>query len=355
MATKLFSNHISTKYGRLTASSPTPGMAQSAAGGDTVIVNFAHVGSSSMAETTDHEVITVELEAGEPVGSVDLDVVRSGLENEQNMVRTHAANVALGVAQADGDRAVELAPALRDAIRDDHRVVVHRTVAALAVVADEAPERVEPAVGRLVELLDYDVPSVETNAARALAALAVETPGVLVDHVDALTAAVAAEPEDLVDPEAIADAEYDDQARSLNLYNASHVTEQAGARQVVANLLVTVADHDPATVAPHVSDLVETLSTNDATVQTAVVDALASVAEADAATLAGTGTVDTLSALLDHPDETLVATTVATLGHVGDPAAVDSLRAVADDADRDADLREFAAETADVLATTDDE
>jgi hypothetical protein len=99
-----------------------------------------------MAETTDNEVMAVELDEGEPVGPVDLDVVRSGLESEQNMVRTHAANVALGVARHDTDRAVALAPALRDALRDDHRVVVHRTAAALVVVAEEAPDRVEPVV-----------------------------------------------------------------------------------------------------------------------------------------------------------------------------------------------------------------
>jgi HEAT repeat protein len=307
-----------------------------------------------MVETTDHEVMAVELDEGEPVGAVDLDVVRSGLESEQNMIRTHAANVALAVAKADDGRAVALSQALCEAVRDDHRVVVHRTVAALAVVADEAPDRVEPAVDRLVELLDYDVPSVGTSAGRALGALAVESPGALVDHVDALVAAAVTEPEDVVDPEAIADAEYDDQARTLNLYNASHVTEQAGARQVAANLLVTVADHDPTVVVPHVPELVDALSTNDATALTALVDALGSVAQAEAEAVRAAGAVDTLSELLDHPDETVVATAVTTLGYTGDPTVVDSLREVADDADRDADLREFAAETADVLATVDD-
>jgi len=315
-----------------------------------------------MEETTDHEVMAVELDEGEPVGSVDLDVVRSGLASDENMVRTRAANVALGVARADVDRAVELAPALRDALRDDHRVVVHRTAAALAIVAEEAPERVEPAVDRLVELLDYDVPSVETSAARSLGALAVEKPAALVDHVDALVAATVEEPEDVVDPESIAEAEYDDQARTLNLYNASHVTEQAGARHVTANLLVAVADDHPDALASHVPELVDALSTNDATVLTALVDTLGSVAQADADAVAqadanavaGTSAVDALSGLLDHPDETVVATTVATLGYVGDPAAVDSLRELAGDGDRDADLREFAAETADVLATVDD-
>lgn len=302
-----------------------------------------------MTDAPDHEVLAVDLDDdGRPEEEVPLDVVRSGLANDDDQVRARAATVGAGVALRDRDRAADLAPALCEGVRDDHSVVVYKSVLALSFVAEDYPDRVKPAVGRLVELLDHEVPNVRTRAARTLAAVVDDDPGAFTDHVDGLVDGLYRELDDVVDTRAAGETRTKSQAQKIHRLNREYKLDRAEANQSAAGVLVEVADHDPAALAAHVPDLVELLSVHDVAVLTAVVDALGSVAEHDPDAVAEA--VDPLVDLLDHPNDGVVATAAAALGFAGDPAAVDPLRTVASDEDRHEDLRDLAEETADFLA-----
>lgn len=305
-----------------------------------------------MADPGGHPIEAVELAEGVPRDDVAPATVRSGLESDRATVRSTAATVAAGLAQSDPDALSELAPALVDRLGDDQRVVVYQSLIALSHVARDDPGSLVPAVDRLVARLSDDLPVIRTLSARILGFVVLERPGVLADHAGALVDAALADPDEVLDADAIADEVSDRHGRrSLEEVNRRARTQTVLARQTVANVLVEVAAHDPDAVGAHVDGVVDLLE-DDAGVVTAAADVLRILAEADPALVEPT--IDSLCDVLDHPDESVVATAVPALGHAGDPSAVSALRDLAADEDRSAELRELAAETADFLESSGD-
>lgn len=300
-----------------------------------------------MTDATTHDIMAVELEEDEPAEDVPLETLRSGLESEKNLVRTHAAQVAGAVFATDLAMVKELVPTLIDLLEDERNGVIVHSSAALTVVADDEPSLLEPAMPRLVELLHEDLSVLRSHAARILGLIALEHPEYLTDHVETLVAAFAQEPVEPIDRDRIAQTDYDfSNTDDLERVNQDEERRQIAARGVVSHLLVELADEDPELVTPHVDRFVDLLDEIDLRVVTACEEMLGIIAQENPDAV--TDAVGPLCDLLGHRDETVVANAIMALGFVGDEAAVEPLRAIAadeQDHDRSEDLRELASET----------
>ncbi|WP_226010475.1 HEAT repeat domain-containing protein [Halomicrobium salinisoli] len=279
-----------------------------------------------------------------PPAEIDLDLVRAGLESENNLDRTQAAQVVSTMAAEDPALVEPLVPTLVGLFDDERTVVLKEVLFALSVLAEDDPDHVADDVGGLIDLLDHDVPLIRSVAARALRPVAVDRPAVFAAHVDDLLTVVERPVEDPTegyepDPNA-----HSAQVRTINDVRDKAERRQLAARAVAAHVVVAVADRDAAAVTDHVDRLADLLDDDSPAVTAAAADALASVAEDDPDAVAGV--TDALIGTFDSPDDPTRASAVAVLGFVGDEAAVEPLRELADDDEADEDLRELAAETA---------
>lgn len=307
-----------------------------------------------MTDATTHEIMSVELDEDDPPEDVSVETVRSGLESEDNLVRAHAAHVAAGLTAGDLDAAKEVLPTLIDCLDDERTAVVVQCSVALTVIAEDEPSLLEPAVSSLVDLLDHDLSIVRSHAARILGLVALEHPEYLRDYVDVFVEAISREPTKPIDRETLAEKtdgmKWDD---GLEQINRDEEERQVFTRGVAANLLVEVAELDPSLVESHVPRFISLLDDVDLRVVLACVEILGTIAEEDPDAV--TEAVGPLEELLTHDDETVVANAIMTLGFIQDPATVEPLRELADGhqaQERDDDLRELAAETADFIESS---
>lgn len=299
-----------------------------------------------MSDATSHEVLEIEVEEDEPLEGVSPSVLRSGLESEDPMVRAHAARVAEAVAVGDEETILEVLPTVIDRLDDDRRVVVTKCAIVLSVVAEDHPEALEPAVPGLVELLLHEMSLIRILASKALGYVAVDHPEFLLDNEDVLIDATLLEHrEDVIDRDTL--YEETDSHTNFEVINQQNVDEDARqmvTRQAAANLLVEVGELEPERLVPETDRIAEGLADQNPSVVAACLDVLGQIAREDRAAVAEHS--DAIVECLDRPDGPTVASAVATLGYARDPAAVEPLRDLAADEDRDEDLRELAAETA---------
>lgn len=301
-----------------------------------------------MNDATGHDILDVQVGPDDPATDVSVQTLRSGLESEDNGVRLQAASVASFVPREEIETLEAVTPQLLDLLDDEKGVIVNQATIALAIVAEESPELLEDGVPRLVELLVHDHSHVRAMAAKALGHVVVDHPEYFTDLIDPLVAAAVTPPTDAVDVDKLDDPSIERSQRETLLgLNHEEATRQQYAREITANLLVEIADHDPAAVAPHASDLLVLVEEGNVPLRTSTADVIARVAREDPEAVADA--VDPLCGLLDHDDESLVATVVSALGFIGDPAAVEPLRDLAADERRNEDLRDMASETADFL------
>ena len=278
---------------------------------------------------------------------IDIDRVETGLESDENLIRTHAAQLTTALAAEDPQSITPLVPTLAEMFDDDRSVVLKEVLFSLSLLAEDDPDAVVDVAGDLVGVLDHDLPLINSAGARALRPLAVEHPTAFVEHVDELLTVVerpVSDPMEGLDPSPNPDVV---RAETVENVRAQSQRRQLAARVVAANVVVEVAHVETGAVLPHTGRLVELLDDDDPAVRSASAGALATVAEHLPDTL--DEAVPSLTDALDDVDDTTRARAVAALGYVGDDAAVDPLRELAADEDADEDLREMAAETADFL------
>ncbi len=271
----------------------------------------------------------------------EIDLVRAGLESENNLDRTHAAQVVSAMAAEDVELVEPLAPTLVGLFDDERTVVLKEVLFALSLLAEDDPDSVADDVGGLIGLLDHDVPLIRTVAARALRPVAVDQPEVFAAHVDDLLTVVEQPVEDPTEGYEPDPSAHSAQIRTINDVRDNAERRQLAARAVAAHVVVEVADRDPAAVADHVDRLADLLDDDS---PAAAADALANVAEGQPDAVGGV--TDALIGTFDDQDDPTRASAVAALGFVSDEAAVEPLRELADDDEADEDLRELAAETA---------
>ncbi|EMA52589.1 MULTISPECIES: HEAT repeat domain-containing protein [Halococcus] len=279
---------------------------------------------------------------------IDIERVRAGLTDEENLVRTHAAKIAGALADQDPDVVVPVVPTLLDRLAEDHSVVLKESLTALALVADERPAELTDGVPALVDLLDHDLPLVRTFAARVVRPLAAEHPEWFATELDDLLATLDSEITNLVEgleEPPMGGLSTFEQYRAIGEEGRKR---QLAARAVAANVVVAVAEADSGALVEHVPAVVDLLDSDDTLLVTTSADVIASVAE-DYPEAVSDAT-DPLCACLDTHDGAVRANAVTALGYIGDDSAVGPLREVANDAEADEDLRALAAETADWLA-----
>lgn len=301
-----------------------------------------------MTDQGDHAVLALDPETVSPA-DVSPETLQSGLDCADNRTRVHAARVAASVATDDPDAVAGLVPTLVDALEDERTLVVVHSSLALRAVAESDPVVVEPAVDSLVDCLGRDAPVVQAGAAEVMKQFLSADVGPFLDELDRLVEYVVSEPADgLADGVAPPDGPApgaDPRQAALESVLEDDRERRRHARIVVANLVAELATVAPERVAPHVPELSSVLDPerDDAATLTTVADVIATVAEHDPD--AAAAAVDPLIDVLDHPDLTTVATSITALGYVGDPAAAEPVRAVATERD-DEDLCALAAETA---------
>jgi hypothetical protein len=299
-----------------------------------------------MPATGADDIRDIDPETATP-GEVDIERVESGLRSDDNLVRTHAAQLTTALAAEDPHSIQPLVPTLSGLFDDDRAVVLKEVLFALSLLADDEPEAVVDVAGDLPAVLNHDLPIVNSAAARVLRPLAAERPDAFTDHVDQLLAVVerpVSDPMEGLEPSPNPDAVRTETVENIR---GQSRRRQLAARVVAVHVVVEVAEIKPASVSPHSDRLLALLDDDNPAVRAAAAGTLAALAEHRPTEL--NEVVPPLIDALDDVDETVRARAVAALGHLGNDAAVDPLREVAGKEDTDADLRDLAAETADFL------
>lgn len=299
-----------------------------------------------MPATGADDIRDIDLETATPE-EVDIERVESGLRSDDNLVRTHAAQLTTALAAGEPRSIEPLVPTLSGMFDDDRAVVLKEVLFALSLLADDDPEAVVDVAGDLIGVLNHDLPIVNSAGARVLRPLAAERPEVFSDHVDELLAVVehpVSDPLEGLEPSPNPDAVRTETVENIR---GQSRRRQLAARVVAAHVVVEVADVDPASVSPHSDRLIALLDDDDPAVRAAAAGALAALAEHHPEEL--DEVVPSLIDALDDVDDTVRARAVAALGYLDADAAVDPLREVAGNEDADADLRDLASETADFL------
>lgn len=304
-----------------------------------------------MTDATSHDILSIDVEPEEFVSDVPVDVLRSGLESDDEKVRRHAARVAASLSEDELETVVEVVPQVTDCLGSESRVIASKSAIALSIVAEERPAELEDAVAPLVDLLVDDLALLRVYASRALAHVSLEHPEFLLGTEETLVAALGLEPEVPMDREKLREeTPTAENFESLDRYNVEEERRQIAARSVAANLLVEVADLEPERLVPYAQYVVEALDSKRPTVVLASLDVLGQVARIDAD--AASPAVEPVSEYLEASDDQLAATAVTTLGYIGDGRSVEPLRELAVDDDRDQDVRELAEETATFIEQT---
>lgn len=286
-------------------------------------------------------------------GAVDIDVIRSLFDAEQDHVRDTALKCLIYVGRDDPDRVAEVADDVIERLDDEFPVAGSTATSVLATIAAERPDAVRPALPKLVGKLDENPPLTGYRAARALAPLLEYDPEGFVPEADALLDILIDPPEVWApEPSELAELPNDEREQLRNLLEsrkdeiAKDQARTKGVRELAAHALVEIAAIEPDAIADRLEELPPALSNDPALARAATIDAIGTVARS--APDAAAPTVDALIERLDDA-EFVRGHAVRALGFAEASAAVEPLRDLAR-ADVDDELGALAAETADWLA-----
>lgn len=293
-------------------------------------------GSLGTLETLDPASVTGD--------DVSVAAVQDALAVDDPLTRQHACAVCLHLAADSPDDAVQYVDVLLEAFEDESVVVVQRAAAALVTIAEAHPEVFEGAGKIVIDLYDHDISTVRVYAAKLLAQIAVDHPAFLEPTIESLVEALAAE--DSIEPVSADTSVEEATMDAIRRQDAEEQKRAQLARETAANVVVSIAEHRPASLVPTVEQLTTLLHEDATPVVAAVVDALGVVAEAhpDAVQESIPDLVD----LLGHDDAVVRARAVRALGFAGAEDQTEAVRRIAEN-DPDEDLRELAAETVDWL------
>lgn len=276
--------------------------------------------------------------------TVDRADLRTALTDGSNRQRVHAAKITATLAASDPDYVEPLVPTIAEGLGDERVVVDRELASALASVADESPEALDPAVGPLVGLLAHDVPVVRSVAAMPVRLLAVDDPDLFTSHVDGLLNALE---HTIDDPTAGFEAEPLEEPDRFELHQTITQDEerrQLVARTITAAILSEISDRTPTALADHADRLIALLDSDSPTVVGASADCLGALAETGADVSRATQPLcDALDAWTH--DDAIRAQLVRAIGRVGEPAATPAVERVAADDSASTELCELARET----------
>ncbi|GAA0243092.1 hypothetical protein GCM10009000_068410 [Halobacterium noricense] len=229
---------------------------------------------------------------------------------------------------------------------DDNVAVSLRAFAVLDAVAEREPSALDGKLVGTVSALDSEIVDAQLAGATLLGTLVVKRPDLVAPYARQLIEAIrATEPEpevrdfgDVVDDEVT--------RRTLQEHEAAERGRRIFGRRTLINVVVAITEQEPSSSFDVVDNLVVLFEDVDPSVVGGAIDALGELAAANPSVVAPVG--DRLRDCLDHDHRVVRARSVRALGRLGDDAAVEKLRALAE-TDDDENVRTIAAETADFL------
>ncbi len=280
---------------------------------------------------------------------IDETAVHAALASSNPMVRQRGVEVCETLAEADVDAVRPFLDEVAPLAADGNVVVSLRAFAVLDAVSEREPSALDGRLADPVSAVDSEIVDVQLTGATLLGTLVVKRPDLVAPYARQLIEAIrATEP----DPEVrdFSDVVADEVTqRTLREHEESERTRRISARRTLINVVVAVTEQEPASSFDLVDDLVTLLGDVDPGIVGGAIDALGELATENPSAVAPVS--DRLRECLDHDRTVVRARAIRALGHLGDDAAVEKLRILAD-SDADENVREIAAKTANFLEDT---
>lgn len=275
--------------------------------------------------------------------SVDDAEIRAALDSSRPLVRQRGARVCATLAEDDPESVRPLVDDLGAALCDDNPGVAQTAASALQEVASADPAAVVGVVDQAATLAESDLGGLRVAGAQLLVTIARERPADCRPAVEPLLDSLGRPPRDAADESLAACVDDSVTQRTIADHEQEEQRYETLARQLFANVLVSVADARPESMVSHVEAVAVLTDDEDPVVCGAALDGLAAVArERPAAVRPVAGSV---LGCLDAEAPTLRARAIRTLGFLENDRYVDQLRTVAE-TDSDEEIATFAAETA---------
>ncbi|QIB73908.1 HEAT repeat domain-containing protein [Halogeometricum borinquense] len=280
-------------------------------------------------------------------GDVAIPTLRAALADDENLVRDRAAAVCVTFADEDVEVVLPLLPAIITAARDENVNVALKAVTVLNVVAQQRPTELKETTETLATLLTHDLPRVQLFAAKAVQTIGAEHPEWFTSHPEPLLEALRA---DITDPTSeateLTGTMADPLQRQFAAVSHGEQFQQYSVQATAGNLLIEIADRDPAAIAPYAPAIMDALTAEDLNVVACAAEILGRIGQME--TVDTAELVPPLVECLDSESEVVAARAITALGHIGSATAVEPLRSAAKRYDN-GDLRELAVRTADWL------
>lgn len=275
--------------------------------------------------------------------TIDTDEVRAALTSSRAHVRQRGARACERLVEADVDAVRPLVADLGRALTAENPGVVQSAASALTEIAEADVAAVESVVQQAASLADADLAGVQLSGAQVLAVVGRERPAYCSPVVGTLVESLG-QPLPTTADDSLAESVDDWETRQTIRQHEQEEQEQASlARQLVANVVVAVAEADPAAVTDHVANVADLTDHEDPVVRGAALDTLGAVGrEYPSAVTPFTAAV---VACLDADESVLRSRAIRALGHVGAADCVEALETTAE-SDPNDDVAAFAEETA---------
>lgn len=299
-----------------------------------------------MADESTDDLADVDAESGS-LGEAEERDIRAALRSDSPIERRDGARTCAMIAGESVDAVVPLVEDLAPLLEADRVSIAQHAGSAMLVVTTERPEEVLDAVPEITTLATHEVDGPRLLGANLLRTLAVEHPEALSDDVHRLLPVLHEETGPYEPSAAVTDVDDPDARLSITEQEQEEHKKKLESLGTIANVVVAVAEAEPAALFDHVDELVELLDHDDGTIAGATIDAIAEIASADPNQ--ASPAFDALVESLDRDDERIQARTIRALGFLEDERAVEPLEEIAGKSE-DEDVAELATETAAFLA-----
>lgn len=298
-----------------------------------------------MSDDTSVPVGDVDPESGE-LSERDVADIREALQADEPITRQEGARTCKLVAQENPGALRPLVDDLVGLLEDDNVSAAQQAGTVLLGVATEHPDELTDAVPAIVTLAEHDVNAVQLIGAQLLSKVVVERPAAAAPEVERLISILHDHPGSFESSEGADMVDDPDTRQTIVAHEQEEHGMQLQTQGTIANVLVAVAEAEPAAFRDHVDELIDLVDHDDSSLAGLAVETLTEVGEAhpDAIEPAYDRFVDAL----DHDDQRVYVRAVRALGVLGDDRAVEPLRDLAESTD-DEDVEELAEDTATFL------
>lgn len=306
-----------------------------------------------MSEGSTEPFADVEPESLAPA-DVDADELRAALTAETAVVRTRGARVAVAVAAQDVEAALPFVDDIAARLDDDSLAVARHAGNAAVMITESHPEALADHLDHVVTLTESDLGGIRGLGATVLSNVVLQAPETVAPHVGRLVG-ILADAEGTYDQSDLQlenVQELDRQTQeALSQQNQEEAEKRIAAVQIVANVVVAVAEADHEYVLDDLDAVADVVADGDPLVVGPMLDVFCEVAAADPAAVADyEGTV---ADRLDDPEPSRRARAIQFVGLTGATEYAPKLRDIAAETD-DEDMQELAADTADFLDSLDE-